>query len=448
MKLLKLIMAIAIVAVCVACKKDSTEYLQKGLKIEAKQISTRTSFNGSKTSWETGDEMKVLVGENDAAPTAAYKFICDSGDTGSFRNEDILLNPETAYDFYAVYPYSAETPFNNFSTKINIGAATQAQDGSNPNHIAALDPLTGYAKGLYCDNVSIPMTHNAAVLVINVVNGLGRDVAGIKSLKIKAGNDIALCGTYDIDIVENKLSNPTNTSNSILVNVENSGKVVADGEFKIYAAIAPCELPSNGTLKFTVTDADNTSYEFTKVFPTGRKIEASDLLLTTLDLAQTETITYNADFTSVPDGFPKTANTQTEVKYYTFNGMDIGFYNKAGYAYNESNQYISFSSVGNTDDSATKIYLPQITGYKLSELTIISSDIQSQTLMLSLIKGENSVDMVSTSGTTKSKYIAKNTVVELETPSADALYIKVFSSSKTSRTYICKGISLTYIKSE
>ena len=46
MKLLKLIMAIAIVAVCVACKKDSTEYLQKGLKIEAKQISTRTSFNG------------------------------------------------------------------------------------------------------------------------------------------------------------------------------------------------------------------------------------------------------------------------------------------------------------------------------------------------------------------------------------------------------------------
>ena len=68
--------------------------------------------------------------------------------------------------------------------------------------------------------------------------------------------------------------------------------------------------------------------------------------------------------------------------------------------------------------------------------------------MLSLIKGENSVDMVSTSGTTKSKYIAKNTVVELETPSADALYIKVFSSSKTSRTYICKGISSTYIKSE
>ena len=445
MKLLKLIMAIAIVAVCVACKKDSTEYLQKGLKIEAKQISTRTSFNGSKTSWETGDEMKMLVGENDAAPTAAYKFICDSGDTGSFRNEDILLNPETAYDFYAVYPYSAETPFNNFSTKINIGAATQTQDGSNPNHIAALDPLTGYAKGLYCDNVSIPMTHNAAVLVINVVNGLGRDVAGINSLKIKAGNSIALCGTYDIDIVENKLSNPTNTSNSILVNVENSGKVVVDGEFKIYAAIAPCELPSNGTLKFTVTDADNTSYEFTKVFPTGRKIEASDLLSTTLNLAQTETITYNADFTSVPDGFPKTANTQTKVKYYTFNGMNIGFYNKAGYAYSKDFQYISFKSVGPDDESAANIYIPQISGYKLSSLKVLGNTKQNH--KLSLIDNLSEIiKLEGVDGEVDDKKLTNDTEIKLIAPSK-VEYIKIFAAN-SALNYTCKGLILTYVKAE
>ena len=445
MKLLKLIMVVAIVAMCVACKKDSTEYLQKGLKIEAKQISTRTSFNGCKTSWETGDEMKVLVGENDAAPTAAYKFICDSGDTGSFRNEDILLNPETAYDFYAVYPYSAETPFNNFSTKINIGAATQAQDGSNPNHIAALDPLTGYAKGLYCDNVSIPMTHNAAVLVINVANGLGRDVAGIKSLKIKAGNSIALCGTYDIDIVENKLSNPTNTSNSILVNVENSGKVVVDGEFKIYAAIAPCELPSNGTLKFTVTDADNTSYEFTKVFPTGRKIEASDLLSTTLNLAQTETITYNADFTSVPDGFPKTANTQTKVEYYTFNGMNIGFYNKAGYAYSKDFQYISFKSVGPDDESAANIYIPQISGYKLSSLKVLGNTKQNH--KLSLIDNLSEIiKLEGVDGEVDDKKLTNDTEIKLIAPSK-VEYIKIFAAN-SALNYTCKGLILTYVKAE
>ena len=438
-------MVVAIMAMCVACKKDSTEYLQKGLKIEAKQISTRTSFNGSKTSWETGDEMKVLVGENDAAPTAAYKFICDSGDTGSFRNEDILLNPETAYDFYAVYPYSAETPFNNFSTKITIGAATQTQDGSNPNHIAALDPLTGYAKGLYCDNVSIPMTHNAAVLVINVANGLSRDVVGIKSLKIKAGNDIALCGTYDIDIVENKLSNPTNTSNSILVNVENSGKVVADGEFKIYAAIAPCELPSNGTLKFTVTDADNTSYEFTKVFPTGRKIEASDLLSTTLDLAQTETITYNADFTSVPNGFPKTATAQTEVKYYTFNGMNIGFYNKAGYAYSKDFQYISFKSVGPDDESAANIYIPQISGYKLSSLKVLGNAKQNH--KLSLIDNLSEIiKLEGVDGEVDDKKLTNDTEIKLIAPSK-VEYIKIFAAN-SALNYTCKGLILTYVKAE
>ena len=438
-------MVVAIVAMCVACKKDSTEYLQKGLKIEAKQISTRTSFNGSKTSWETGDEMKVLVGENDAAPTAAYKFICDSGDTGSFRNEDILLNPETAYDFYAVYPYSAETEFNNFLTSIKIGAATQTQDGSNPNHIAALDPLTGYAKGLYCDNVSIPMTHNAAVLVINVANGLGRDVAGIKSLKIKAGNDIALCGTYDIDIVDNKLSNPTNTSNSILVDVENSGKVVADGEFKIYAAIAPCELPSNGTLKFTVTDADNTSYEFTKVFPTGRKIEASDLLSTTLDLAQTETIIYNADFTSAPDGFPKTATAQTEVKYYTFNGMNIGFYNKAGYAYSKDFQYISFKSVGPDDESAANIYIPQISGYKLSSLKVLGNAKQNH--KLSLIDNLSEIiKLEGVDGEVDDKKLTNDTEIKLIAPSK-VEYIKIFAAN-SALNYTCKGLILTYVKAE
>ena len=437
-------MVVAIMAMCVACKKDSTEYLQKGLKIEAKQISTRTSFNGSKTFWMTGDEMKVLVGENDAAPTAAYKFICDSGDAGSFRNEDILLNPETAYDFYAVYPYSAETEFNNFSTSIKIGAATQTQDGSNPNHIAALDPLTGYAKGLYCDNVSIPMTHNAAVLVINVANGLGRDVAGIKSLKIKADNGIALCGTYDIDIVDNKLSNPTNTSNSIMVNVANSGSIANDGEFKIYAAIAPCELPSNGMLKFTVTDVDNTSYEITKVFPTGRTIEACDLLSTTLDLAQTETITYNADFTSVPDGFPKTATTQTKAKYYTFNGMDIGFYNKAGYEYNASNKYISFSSVGPEDEAAAKIYIPQISGYKLASLKVLGDAAQKH--KLSLINGSTTIKLKGVDGAVDDKKLTKDTYIELITPSK-VEYIKIFAASST-LNYKCEGLILTYVKAE
>lgn len=457
MNLRLIIIAIASTICFIGCKKDATEHnsLQRGLTIQAStttstESASRTTFDGNVTKWVTGDEMTIMVSESNTTPTSAHTFTCQDDQAGTFSNNTIELNPESQYDFYAVYPTSAEVDAANLSAQITIGAATQTQVGDSPAHIAQLDPLTGCVKNILPNSVSIPMHHNAAVMAINVVNNL-TTTFGIKSLDIIADDGIKLCGTYDIDIVSGELLNPSNTSNTITVNVENSDAISQDGIFKIYAAIAPCTLPQNSTLEFVITDTNNIQYEFTKTFAAEFNIVAGDLLSTSFNLSAAETITYTADFASVPDGFPTSVTAQTETKYYTFNGRNIGFYNASGYKYDSTNKYIQFPGVGKRSDLSAKIYIPQIEGYYLLSL-IISNEapLVQNCLSFSLMDGDNIVKMKDALGgeSRDSKYISDSTEAELVTPS-NVEYIKVFSDNNTQgRNYRCKGLSLKYTKSE
>lgn len=457
MNLRFIIIAIVSTICFIGCKKDATEHnsLQRGLTIQAStttstESASRTTFDGNETKWVTGDEMTIMVSESNTTPTSAYTFTCLDDQAGTFSNSTIELNPESLYDFYAVYPTSAEADAIKISAQITIGAATQTQDGDSPAHIAQLDPLTGCVKNILPNSVSIPMHHSAAVMAINVVNNL-TTTFGIKSLDIIADDGITLCGTYNIDIASGELSNPTNASNRITVNVENSDAISQDGTFKIYAAIAPCTLPENSTLKFVITDTNNIQYEFTKDFAAEFGIAAGDLLSTSFNLSAAETITYTADFTSVPAEFPTSATAQTEPTYYTFNGRNIGFYNANGYKYDSTNKYIQFPGVGKRSDLSAKIYIPQIEGYYLLSL-IISNEapLVQNCLSFSLMDGDNIVKMKDALGgeNRDSKYISDITEAELVTPS-NVEYIKVFSDNNTQgRNYRCKGLSLKYTKSE
>ena len=461
MNLRLIIIAIASTICFIGCEKDITEHnnLQKGLTIQAStttstESASRTTFNGNVTKWVTGDEMTIMVGESNTTPTSAYTFTCQDGQAGTFSNNTIELNPESQYDFYAVYPTSAEVDAANLSAQITIGAATQTQVGDSPAHIAQLDPLTGYATESMPSNVRIPMHHNAAVMAINVVNNLTTTL-GIKSLDIIADDGITLCGTYDIDIASGELSNPTNASNKIAVNVENSDAISQDGTFKIYAAIAPCTLPKNSTLKFVITDTNNIQYEFSNTFATEFGISAGDLLSTSFNLSAAETITYTADFTSVPDGFPRT-NLQKEKMFYLFNGKEIGFESNKGYQYDDISSCIKFSSNGKGDDKVAGIYIPQIEGYKLSSLKMSNIATQNN-FKFSLIHQETNedivvkeeiIDMNGENGSTQSKYIVNNNDASLKSPT-DITYIKVFATTtSTAKTYKCKGLSLKYTKSK
>lgn len=454
MNLRLIIIAIASTICFIGCEKDITEHknLQKGLTIQAStttstESASRTTFDGNETKWVTEDEMTIMVGESNTTPTSAYTFTCLDDQAGKFSNSTIELIPESQYDFYAVYPTSAKADATKLSAQITIGAATQTQDGDSPAHIAQLDPLTGCVKNILPNSVSIPMHHNAAVMAINVVNNL-TTTFGIKSLDIIADDGITLCGTYDIDIASGELSNVSNASNKITVNVENSDAISQDGTFKIYAAIAPCTLPENSTLKFVITDTNNIQYEFTKTFAAEFNIAAGDLLYTSFNLTDAETITYSADFASVPAEFPTSATAQTETTYYTFNGYDIGFYNAKGYAHSsgvDDEEYIIFYSVGKTDATSAKIYIPKITGYKLSSLIVYGDAKQKH--RLSVINGSTTVELKgSLSNNVTNKLLTKDTEISLAEPS-DVTYLKIYAASST-LDYKCEGISLKYTKSE
>ena len=454
MNLRLIIIAIASIICFIGCEKDDTEHnnLQKGLTIQAStttstESASRTTFDGNVTKWVTEDEMTIMVGESNTTPTSAYTFTCLDDQAGKFSNNTIELIPESQYDFYAVYPTSAKADAAKLSAQITIGAATQTQDGDSPAHIAQLDPLTGCVKNILPNRVSIPMHHNAAVMAINVVNNLPATL-GIKSLDIIADDGITLCGTYDIDIASGELSNVSNASNKITVNVENSDAISQDGTFKIYAAIAPCTLPENSTLKFVITDTNNIQYEFTKTFASEFNIAAGDLLYTSFNLTDAETITYSADFASVPAEFPTSATAQTETTYYTFNGYDIGFYNANGYAHSsgvDDEEYIIFYSVGKTDATSAKIYIPKITGYKLSSLIVYGDAKQKH--RLSVINGSTTVELKgSLSNNVTNKLLTKDTEISLAEPS-DVTYLKIYAASST-LDYKCEGLSLKYTKSE
>lgn len=451
MKFRFIVIAVFAAICCISCEKEVAvrSNLQKGLTIQATahtsaESASRTSFDGSKTQWVTDDVMTVMVGESGSSAFSDYDFTCQDGAKGTFSNNDIELTSESEYDFYAVYPTAAVADCDNLSAKITIGAATQTQESNNPNHIAQLDPLTGFAQNLQPNSVSIPMKHNAAVMAINVANSLAESVS-VKSLKVVAESEIALCGTYDIDIVSGELTNATNTQNEVVVNVANAA-VIPQGGFVVYAAIAPCTLPENATLTFVVTDSNNTEYEFTKKFVDGFNIVAGDLLSTSFDLANAEAITYKPDFTTVPDGFPTTATAQSEAIYYSYNGKSIGFYNAAGYNYDKDNKLIRFESVGKNDAASAKIYIPQMAGYKLASLNI-SNDIVSQNAhQFSLYNNDGMVLMAGSGSSAESKYIVSTNEVELKSASV-VTYIRVFACS-TTRVYKCKGLSLRYVKTE
>ena len=433
----------------VACQKDIAfqSNLQKGLTIQATthtstESASRTSFDGDKTRWVTDDEMTIMVGESGASAFTEFTFTCQDGQACTFVNGEIELDPENEYDFYAVYPTSAVVNSANQSAKITIGAAAQAQEGSSPNHIAQLDPLTGCAQNSLPNSVSIPMKHNAAAMVINVKNGLAESVT-VKSLKITAGNDIVLCGTYEIDIESRTLSNATDTNNEVVVNVANADAIPQDG-FKVYAAIAPCVLPENATLTFVVTDTNNTEYEFTTKFAGGFAIAAGDLLSTSFDLASAEAITYNPDFSVVPDGFPATT-AQNIDQPFLFNGKNIRFYNAAGYKYDSEGQLIRFENVGKTDAASAKIYIPQMDHYKLVSLDIYNTVASQNAHLFSLHNNEGIVLMVGTGDRAESKYVTNENEVTLQT-SSNVTYIRVFSASSIARVYKCNGLSLRYVK--
>lgn len=437
----------------VSCSKDVCHrtILQKGITLNATmgEDASRTVFDGKETIWADGDQMMVLISGNNYSSPSAHQFTIDTNDNNRFKNNTAEIDYTAKYNFYAVYPHTA-TINNNTTVTATIGAASQTQNGSSPAHIAALDPLTGCATEVLPSEVTIPMNHNAAVLAINITNNSEVEIAGIKSLQITAPDGVALCGAFDIDLSTGNITAKDYVSNSTIVTINDSGAVANAASFKVYAAIAPIVIEAGKSFEFIITTTDDVQHTFTKTFADGREIVAADLLTTTLTINKTEElpakITYEFDFTNkanFPSGFPaKSANAPEGITYYSFGGIKLGFENNEGYNISSSDgTALSFKDVGKS--SPAKIYLPQIAGYKIETMTILSGSTKHKAMLYD--NNDEPIKMTTADGGyTSEKNLNEGTEITLYEPSI-INYIKIIPKNSTAN-YLCKGIILNYIK--
>lgn len=434
-----------------SCSKDvsHTTNLQKGITLNTTMgnNASRTVFNGSETLWADGDQMTVFISGNNYSTPSAHQFTIDTNDNNRFKNNTAEVDYTARYNFYAVYPHTAEIGENTTAT-IAIGAASQSQQGGAPSHIAALDPLTGYATEVLPIEVTIPMNHNAAVLAINITNNSEVEIAGIKSLQITTPDGVALCGSFDIDLATGDITAIGDVCNTTIININDSGVVENAASFKVYAAIAPIIIEAGKSLEFIVTTTDDVQHTFSKTFVEERVISAADLLTTTLTINKAEElpaeIIYEFDFTdysTYPDGIE---NASGEKAYYTFGDKQIGLENAGGYAKGGTDKFLRFKAVSKTNSA--KIYPPQLNGYNISQISITSSTGSNQ-FIASLYKEDVALEMSALENPTTTKNLSKNgtTTMELVTPVV-VDYINIYSSNSTGQNYNCKNITIKYVK--
>ena len=373
-KYLSILMLVALIA----CNSNQEYNFTKGVTIKASTSQTRTSFDGSISAWDANDKLQVAIGATGEAPSL-HEFTNSDPSNGLFTNADLTLDNTLTYDIFALYSTQGELPdVTNRNAAVAIGAAVQEQTGASAAHIAALDPLYGSTAGAQSNNIAVNMKHSATVLRITIKNTTGAEIAGVKSLKISAADDIQLHGTGTIDFAANGVTMGSDGSNAITINIQNSGPIAADGEFTVWAAAAPFTMAENSAMHFTLTTADDKVLEYKKAFAASTDFEAGVIMSTTIaPEPRPEQIVIQwgyLDGYTAPVGMPscetdtdKQVNKEgvTSGTYPTEYG-NIEIYSDVKYAYVVLSKCLRFRDL--TQGKVAEIKLPTIEEYKLSQI--------------------------------------------------------------------------------
>ncbi len=330
---------------------------------------SRTEFDGTATVWSVDDAVSVFVDGNDAVP---YRFEIVDPANGMFRNDDICLDGQVEYAFHAVYPAVRTTELTN-GIMLDIGAAEQTQNGTSAEHIAALDPLVGESTA-YPSAVAVTMKHTATILKLTFTGA--DDTANVRSVKIEAPEGVFLYGKHALDLETCETTAITGRSgNATEVKINGSGDSEADGEFAVWAAVAPFEIPAGEKLTFTVRDGKGRMYGIDKTFDDGKEFAAGKIMTTALELSErtmTEEINIGIDFTdpdAYPQGFPEAAS-QVSSGSYIFSGYAFSLDGDVTYCGQSTTSGWALCFDKFTKDNTVRIGIPRIEGYAPTAVTI------------------------------------------------------------------------------
>ena len=446
-KYLSILMLVALIA----CNSNQEYNFTKGVTIKASTSQTRTSFDGSISAWDTNDKLQVAIGATGETPSL-HEFTNSDPSNGLFTNADLTLDNTLTYDIFALYSTQGKLPdVTNRNAAVAIGAAVQEQTGASAAHIAALDPLYGSTTGAQSNNIAVNMKHSATVLRITIKNTTGAEIAGVKSLKISAADDIQLHGTGTIDFAANGVTMGSDGSNAITINIQNSGPIAADGEFTVWAAAAPFTMAENSAMHFTLTTSDDKVLEYKKEFATSTDFEAGVIMSTTIaPEPRPEQIVIRwgyLDGYTAPVGMPSCesdiAAENTVNKIGVTNGSypteygNITIDSDVKYAYVIASKCIRFRDL--TNEKSANIKLPIIDEYKLTQVatTVGSGHNEGKRSNISIKIMPSELDAETPSGTD---------IFNLENTYSSQQYTIVISNSMSSLTSCdITGIQLTYV---
>lgn len=371
-KIFERLVLISIIVFNIACEKqqdfDSKAKI-KGLTIKAFDSPTvRTSFDGSKTQWSNDDNLNVHISGGYYETPQSKIFTLSDSEQAEFTNPDVELSTGTEYNFHAIYPSSAAIDSPTKSVSLNIGAATQTQDGISPTaHIAALDPLYGHCTATP-EAVSIPMKHTAALFKLNIQNATENEIT-VKSVKMTAPTGVAIAGTHTVNLETGTITPSVTdgeTSRTIVLTLNTPATIAQNGNFTAWIAAAPFVIAKGGSLLFTITDNNDNQYDIIKSFADGHTFASGKIASTSLEI--------NAE-NKVTTGQEKvvTLDFTVNVNYTKISDTKLLYKSGVYMSHIEATRGCSHNNVGliltsmQSIDYAT-ITLPQLTGYKIIDI--------------------------------------------------------------------------------
>lgn len=450
---LKSIYAIVLTALFfIGCSKDdiSPENINRGVSLRAVNSQTRTStaLDGEgalQSSWSAGDVMKVAIAGDGYSNSG--DFTLSDAINSVFTNTDLALDATKQYSFYGVYPaVDIDSSLETHSyVNVTIGAAEQAQQGSNVAHLAALDPLVGASsEASEPSAATIAMHHTACVLKLNVRNSTGSEIAGIKSVSITAPSGTYLAGEYKVDLKDSNASFILNegATSTVSVTVESSGAVANGSEFTVWAAVAPFTIGSGVPLKFTVTTAADKVYQIEKSLASNTTFASGSVMATTLELMP-ETQTISIDFTDTenyPSGFPTSEPNGVNAGTYTIDGQTLHITSTYKFYYKATNNIGLLFLKNNSATVTNKISIPQISGMKPTKLIVTRSNSGGGDIPLNIVYSDGGED-ISVAGETITA--TKKTINLSSTDSSTQYYLK-FSTTSSQSSFILSNLEITY----
>lgn len=277
--------ALAAALSLVGCSKEpGVVAVPDGAPFEVSTLITKTANDGIHTTWTADDAISLY---HAVSGSADYKsdgeFKVDAALSGKFSGTlSESLDPAGTYDWYALYPYTADalTPASSAAGGITVGGITQTQTGNGSSaHLSGeACPLYGIAKAVGASATpSLEMKNLSSVIRVNVTNN-GTSPLTVKSVSFTSSEDIV--GTYYVDYTGGApayvKTSDSEVSSTATLRVKNGEAIAVGKSAQFYIAIKPHTAPAGTVLKLRVNGTEN-SYTLTsaRTFAAGKMASAS-----------------------------------------------------------------------------------------------------------------------------------------------------------------------------